>query len=65
MRRIVQIAEGMDGRANEMGGYIESSTTALCDDGSLWILLLDHDDKGKPFQAWKRLPDIPQGEVEA
>ena len=56
MRKIVQIGLNVEGVA----ACIHGAIVALCDDGALWILLLDHDDKGKPFQAWKRLPDIPQ-----
>ena len=49
-RKVVQISA--------LGGYM----TALCDDGTAWI--------GEPFDAlkgeqyWKKLPDVPQGEVE-
>lgn len=51
MRKIVQIAEGNYGVFDSDGGTLYSSTTALCDDGSLWCF---------ENRCWNRLPDIPQ-----
>ena len=59
-RKIIQIAEATEGRFNEVGGYIDCHTTALCNDGSLWTLGVEHDESGKSFHVWFRLPDIPQ-----
>ena len=35
-----------------------TSVTALCDDGSLWVLPEHSESKGR----WRRLPPIPQEE---
>ena len=51
-RRIVQIAIGQDG-----GSDYGETVLALCNDGSLWVLVWAKQPGG---ERWARLNDIPQ-----
>ncbi|MCW4596781.1 hypothetical protein MB831_04740 [Pasteurella multocida subsp. multocida] len=58
MRKIIQICESAS--ASHAFGDCWN-LTALCDDGSVWVIDGICDFKGNP-KEWKRLPDIPQDE---
>ncbi|MFP4798305.1 hypothetical protein ABWH64_06015 [Pasteurella multocida] len=59
MRKIIQICESSATTSSPYGHFWGLS--ALCSDGSVWVIDGISDSEGKPKQ-WNRLPDIPQDE---
>ena len=56
MRKIIQISTDSQPSSKDWEAWY--TTTALCDDGTVWEL-----DCGPSFEknkVWKKLPDIPQ-----
>jgi len=55
MRKIIQISTDSQPSSEDWEAWC--TTTALCDDGTVWEL--DYDPIVK-IKIWKKLPDIPQ-----
>lgn len=59
MRKIIQISESTIVSDIYGEGW---NLSALCDDGTVWIINGVRDGKGNPCE-WLRMPDIPQDEI--
>jgi hypothetical protein len=55
MRKIIQISTESQPSNEDWEAWY--TTTALCDDGTLWELTWDF---SKEKKVWTKLPDIPQ-----